>query len=206
MSRQPTQVSAYLIMVALAANGTYAAGPTTLTFGELPFQSVDGLSFQGVKFGYNLENTNSPDAYYHSYGPGSLDMIDDPSLTGNSAGILILTFDQPTPILQFGAALNTGNPLSPGFTVELFDEGLNSIGISSVDTIPATGVLGFSEALFLHSGTLVLRAFIDFADAPGSFALDNLTYHPIPEPTSLLMGILGILMLRPCRSINSTES
>jgi hypothetical protein len=175
--------------------GTTAAGAVTLTFDELPFQPVDGLSFQGVTFDFKIGGINSNDAFYNSFGPGTLTTIQDPSFTGNSTGILTLDFDVPTAILQFGAALSTADPLSPGFAVELFDANLQSLGTTNVDTLPAGGALGFSEALFEYTGTPVVRAIVDFADDPGSFAVDNLVF--IPEPSALFMWLMGFALILP---------
>lgn len=165
---------------------------TVLTFDEVPFQPVDGLTVKDVTFDFKIDGTDSTEAFYHSFGPGTLDYIEDPSLTGDSTGILTMDFAAPTDVLQFAVALNTADDLTPGFTVELFDETLQSLGANSVDTTSVTGVIGFSEGVFAHSGTPVLRAVVDFADAPGSFALDNLT-HNVPEPSALLLLSMGIL-------------
>jgi len=167
------------------------AGAARLTFDELPFQPVDGLSFQGVTFGFVVDGAPSTDAFYHSFGPGQLATVQDPSLVGSATGVVTLNFDQPTPLLRFGVALNTADALSPGFRVELFDASLGSIGVVPVDTNATTGPLGFSEALFEHVGAPVGRAVIDFADGPSSFGLDNLTYVRIPEPSTLALICLG---------------
>ena len=163
-----------------------------MTFDELPFQPIDGLSFQGVTFDFQIDGNESLDAYYHSFGPGDLVTVQDPSLTGSSTGILTLDFAVPTPTLQFGAALNTGDPLSPGFVVELFAAPLQSLGTIPVDTTSDTNSLGFSEAQFDYSGTPIARAVIDFADPPGSFAVDNLTYF-IPEPSAAAIVLFGFI-------------
>ena len=187
------------LLLAMAAGTTTAASAVTLTFDELPFQPVDGLSFQGVTFDFKIDGTDSLDAYYNSFGPGDLTTIQDPSLTGNSAGILTLDFDVPTPALQFGAALGTGESLAPGCVVELFAIALESLGTTSVDTMATSGPLGFSEALFESTGTPIVRAVIDFADDPGSFALDNLRF--IPEPSVVFLSLIAFaLLMLPVRS------
>jgi hypothetical protein len=188
---------AYAAVIVLI--GTATARATTLTFGEIPFQPVDGLSFRGVTFDFKIGGLNSGDAFYNSYGPGTLTTVDDPSLTGRSTGILTLDFDVATAILRFGAVLNSGDPLSPGFAVELFDADLQSLGTTAVDTLPAGGALGFSEALFEYSGTPVGRAVIDFADDPGNFAIDNLVF--VPEPSTRCLWLLASTLILPplCR-------
>jgi hypothetical protein len=199
-----TRFGALTVLVAALLGVVSAAAATTLTFDELPFQPIDGLSFEGVTFGFTVGAANSTEAYYNSYGPGAIATIQDPSLTGDSAGIVTLDFDLPTRLLQFGAALNTGDPLTPGFSVELFDASLHSLGVTPVDTLPAAGAFGFSEALFDYSGTPVLRAVIDFAHEPGSFALDNLTY--VPEPATLTLVLLATLALAGGRFVPFSRS
>ena len=164
---------------------------TTITFDEIPFQSVNGLSFERVDYSFQIAGTDSDDAFYASFGPGNLTEISDPSLTGNSAGILTLDFELPTPILEFGVAVNTADSLDPGFSVELFDSNMNSMGTTDVETIAVGNSISFSESKFSYSGSAVSKAIIDFADAQGSFAFDNLVYE-VPEPQC---GFLAALFL-----------
>lgn len=176
------------------------AQQSLLRFDEVPFQPVDGLAVQGVEFGFTVDGQPSTEAFYHSFGPGALTLIDDPSLTGDSRGVLSLLFDRPTPNLSFAAALSTASPLSPGFTVELFDATNQSLGITPVATA-ASGALSFSEGAFSYTGTPVTRAVVDFADGPGSFAFDNLAYA-IPEPSSgalATLAIVGVFSRRAAR-------
>jgi hypothetical protein len=188
---------ALTLLIGTSTSVVGTAGAITLTFDEVPFQSVDGLTVQGVTFDFKIDGTDSSDAFYNSFGPLGLTTIEGASLEGDSTGILTLQFAVPTPILRFGAALNTGDALSPGFRVELFNASDESLGITPVDTTPAAGALGFSEAWFDHSGTPIVRAVVDFADDPGRFAMDNLTY--VPEPTTLAIAVVALLALAACR-------
>jgi hypothetical protein len=167
------------------------SGETTLTFDELPFQPVDNLSLLGVTFDFKVGGVDSTDAIYGAGGPGTITFVQDPSLEGNAAGILTLDFTEPTSLLNFGVALSTFGSLTPGFTVELFDPALMSLGITPVNT---SSLLSFTEGLFTYSGAPVTRAVIDFNEtAAGRFALDNLTFggsQSVPEPTSTL-GVLA---------------
>src|SRR3990167_4833115 len=154
------------------------ASATTLTFGEVPFQSVNGLTVQGVTFTFTVGGSPSTDAFYNSGGPGVTTYISDPSLEGNSAGVLTLDFAAPTTVLQFGVAISEFTTLSPGFTVQLFNASLASIGTFPVITNPMPA---FSEGQFSYNNTTtpVKRARISFAvPFSGSrFAFDNLTYN-----------------------------
>lgn len=168
----------------------------TLTFDELPFQPVDNLSFMGVTFDFKIGGVDSTDANYNSSGPGNITFVQDPSLEGNAAGILTLDFDKHIAKLEFDVSLNTFNPLVPGFTVELFDKNLTSLGVTPINTNP---LISFTENTFSFVGiSSVKRAIIDFNETTlvTRFALDNLHFEEeqkIPEPTSF-SGLLLVLI------------
>lgn len=67
---------------------------------------MNGLSFKGVTFGFEIGGIPSADARYHALGPGSMTYVRDPSLEGASAGTLTLSFDRPTTLVEFGIARN----------------------------------------------------------------------------------------------------
>ncbi|MDC0935964.1 hypothetical protein OAS39_06735 [Pirellulales bacterium] len=166
---------------------------TVLTFDELPFQPIDDLSIAGVTFDYRVAGVDSSEASYKNFGPGTLTFVNDPSLGGDTAGILALMFNVPTPVLEFGLALNTGEALAPGATVQLIDSDGGTIDLIEVDTSVTTN-LGFSEALFRHDGALVAKAVIEFADRSNSFAIDNLTFG-VPEPAAGLLAACALALL-----------
>lgn len=181
------------VVLGLMSAGVADAGMVTLTFDELSNQPVDGLSYMGVTFGFTVGGVSSADARYNAFGPGTIMNLQDPSLEGNVLGILTLDFTPlPTDQLQFGVALETFVPLTPGFTVELFDQSLVSLGITNVNTFTP---VSWSEALYTYSGgTLIRRAVIDLNEmgVQNRFALDNLTFNPVPAPGAILLGILGL--------------
>jgi hypothetical protein len=167
-----------LLPFAFSAPALAAKPVTTLTFDELPFQPVDGLSISGVTFGFQLGGVPSTDANYGAFGPGSTTYVQDPSLEGNSAGVLTMTFDQPTTVLEFGIARSCGCTLTPGVSVELLQPGAagRSRGVNTLTTSP---IISFSEALFSYSGPAVQTAVITFPSSGVAprFALDNLKFH-----------------------------
>lgn len=181
--------SAILVLAVLMSAGA-AEAASTLTFDELPYQSVDGLSYGGVTFGFTLSGSPSTDAYYGAIGPESLMYLQDSSLEGNARGILTLDFASPTNSLQFGIALNTKNSVTGAYTVELFDESLGSLGIISGNTDP---LICWSEGQFTYSGTAISRAVIDFNEQfSRRFAIDNLSTNTIPAPGAILLGSIGV--------------
>ena len=172
-----------LIVVAWSQVAT-AAPPITLTFNELPFQPVDGLSFMGVTFHFTVNGVPSGDANYDSGGPGRITYVQDPSLEGNAAGTLTLDFDTPTPVVQFGVALSTFAPLAAGSTVELFDSTLTSLAVLDVAT---AGIVSFTESRFSYHGQPISRVAITFnGHAALRFALDNLTFDNGLGPAATL--------------------
>ena len=167
-----------LLPFAFSAPALAAKPVTTLTFEEVPFQPVNGLSVSGVTFGFQIAGVPSADAFYGGFGPGSTTYVQDPSLEGNSAGVLTLTFDQPTTVLEFGIARSCFCTLTPGVSVELFKPGAagRSREVISITTSP---IVSFSEALFSYSGPAIQTAVISFPSPELAirFALDNLKFH-----------------------------
>ena len=167
-------ISILSLLMVVAWSRAAGAAPITLTFDELPFQPVDGLSFMGVTFHFTVGGVPSTDANYDSGGPGTITYVQDPSLEGNAAGTLTLDFDIPTPVVQFGVALSALGPLAAGCTVELFDSTLTSLGVIDVAT---ASIVSFTESRFSYHGQPISRVVITFnGDAAPRFALDNLTF------------------------------
>lgn len=197
MKSSVLSISALLLLGMLSS-----AQATTLTMDELPFQPIDGLTFSGVTFSFSVSGIPDLDANYSSGGPGATTYVQDPSIEGNSSGILGLDFANPTADLGFGVALSTFASLSPGFTVELFDAALVSLGTFPINTDP---LISYTEGQFTYLGAPVLRAVIDFDDGAGRFAFDNLTFSStsVPEPASLALlgiGLAGLGAMRRRRS------
>jgi len=183
------KLCAILVLSVLMSAGAVQAA-STLTFDELPHQSVDGLSYEGVTFGFTVGGSPSTDAYYGAIGPGVLTYLQGRSLESNAQGILTLDFASPTNLLEFGIALNIRTPVTGAYTVELFDKSLGSIGIISENTNP---LIYWSEGKFSYSGTLVSRAVIDFNEQHATrFAIDNLSTNTIPAPGAILLGSIGV--------------
>jgi hypothetical protein len=162
---------------------------------ELPFQPVNGLTFQGVTFGFTVGGSPSTDANYDAGNGGIQTYTQDPVIEGTTAGILTLDFARPTPLLEFGVSASTSAALVPGFQVELFDAQLNSLGVTPVDTAPV-GSDFFTEGQFTYHGTPILRVVVTFSPGAERFAFDNLTFIGIVNPAPALSAVgLALMMI-----------
>lgn len=177
------------LVLLLASRGAALADPVTLTFGELTPRAANGVSIAGVTFGFTVNGLPSGAAIYNAFGPPSLAFVQSPALVGNTAGVLTLNFAVPVDSLQFGVALSSLAPFAPGFAVLLYDENAQAFAVVGVPTAP---ILTFSEGQFRFSGALVSRAVIAFHPSAAQFALDNLTFTPVPEPMTLLLLGAGL--------------
>ncbi len=179
---------AVCVLATLMSAGA-AEAAVTLTFDELPYQTVDGLSYEGITFGFSIDGNPSADAHYNAIGPGVLTYVQDSSLEGNARGVLTLDFASPTNLLEFGLALDTRRPVTDAYTVELFDKTMTSLGTITDSTDP---LILWSEGMFSYTGAAISRAVISFNDQYARrFALDNLTANTIPAPGAILLGSLG---------------
>ena len=215
MRRATFMLMALVAMVLSLTAMQASAQEVTLTMDEDPpgHVPVDGLSFEGVTFGFTVGGIGSTDATYDSGNGGNCTFTQDPVIEGDAAGTLTLDFLVPTPLLQFGVALNAANAsLSPGFSVALFDASLNPIGTTSVAANPQP--CGFPGGQFSHSGTPVRRAVITFNHSfseGARFGFDNLTYisgsnAPIPTLTEWGMVLfVGLLVLGALRQIRRRQ-
>lgn len=191
----------------------------TLTFDELGSPTpVDGLTVLGVTFDFKVDGVNSRDATYNlsfslplpTEAPENLfTLLQQPLLEGNAKGILTLDFTAPVSRIRFATALPVFNTLTPGFSVELFNPELQSIGIIPVETNP---IVFLSEGLFTYSGVPVIRAVVDFDEtklgfdelSPPRFILDNLSYTKVPEASSL-PGLLALVVLGGALQLSRQE-
>jgi hypothetical protein len=209
------------LCLALALPSAAWAQATTLTFDEVPpypgtlnppVPSIPTpvtnpaaaaglspfLSFNGVTFQFRVDGALSADARYNARGPGDFNFIQGQVLEGDAGGVLTLTFDLPTPVLGFGLALSSPSNLTPGFTVNVYeDPGSSSIGAIPVNT---QNLAGTTEARFSYVGAPIRQAVIDFNEGPlptfpRRFAMDNLTFTPIPEPATVALFSTGLLGL-----------
>jgi len=189
-----------LFVLLLAAPGTSGAGTITFDeFGNSPLIDVNGFHTHGVTFSF----TSGPAFYSQSVGTAGNALLSvDPVLSGPTNGVLNLTFDYSSTLLQFDILLLSiatiddsidGLNGGPAYTVVL------SNGVSfSGSTTPYIGG-GYSEGVFSYSGAPISGAAISFfsgMDMSGlpvtDFGLDNLSFVS-PEPVSFF-GMAGGLL------------
>jgi hypothetical protein len=181
-----------LLAVALLAGAPISIHAEQVLTNVLSFDGVtpgpvDGLTVQGVTFGFRVGGVASTAATIGlSGGPGPTPLNSPPNLEGPANGILTLNFSTPTLLLRFGSHLSTTADVPLGLTVQIFDASFSPVGAPIPLAMPRTP--NFAGGTFVYSGGVVGRAVIDFNDAAvpvGSrFTLDNLTYTVVPEPKS----------------------
>ena len=67
----------------LPASAQAAKETVTLRFTELPLQPIDGVTINGLTFGFTIDGAPSPTgAFYNAQGPGQITFVQDPSLSG----------------------------------------------------------------------------------------------------------------------------
>jgi hypothetical protein len=183
-----TMLAAAILSIALLSAAH--ANATTITFDELPYQSVDGVSYNGVTFHFSIGGVTSTDAFYDSTGPGVTQYLNDPSLEGNASGSLRLDFVTPQTSLIFGVGLSTGQNVLSGLHVALLGSGGSPVGSSSLDLLVGTSFI--AENRYTYSGPAFSSAVLSFNNsAAPRFAIDNLTYTPSAVPVPAAVWLLG---------------
>lgn len=191
-----------------------AGTPTVLiTMDDMAAQPIHGLMHpEGLTFGFTVNGVADNDATYASGGPGSTAFIQDPSIEGTTAGVVSLTFDQPSTLLEFGLAVNEmGVSVPNGLSVELFTPLGVSLGEGLFDLVPTTGDISdaFAEARFTYSGPAIQSATIGFPvpmDEVERFAFDNLRFNRVPEPASAVLVAMSLFAVVAVRWRNQCQA
>jgi PEP-CTERM motif len=171
------------------AIGSAALGPgsTLTTFTGLPnLAEVNGLSVNGILFGYSLGNGQ----VVLDGGPGATNNISPLNIvsTGNNSGILSMSLPGYAGSFGFGFAVLATVPLANAVTISLFD-GATLVGsmnyAGAPDPIFTGGFAGIQSTIAFNNVQVVFNS----TNAP-AFALDNIrTAAAVPEPgTWLLLG------------------
>lgn len=186
----PIQTAKLAACFLLAVASAESARAALIKFDELPTQTLNGISLQGVAFKFEIGGGVSTDATFNSNAIGGTTTLNlqSPTAEGNADGVLTLDFAQPVSLLSFDVARLTSLTLT-GATVSLFDPALAGFATTPVTV---TNLATFSEGKFNYGGTTpVRRAVVTFnAGAGPRFAIDNLSFAVVPEPGTMLAGML----------------
>ena len=134
-----------------------AATPHFDEFGTSPLLNADGMHVFGVTFHFSPGSAD----YNGQIGTSGLAvLVSDPLLAGPTTGTLTLTFDDPTPLLQFDLALLSLDTISSAHKVTLSSGEVLSgstepqpLGLYSEGTLLYTGVPATGAAITFFGGT-----------------------------------------------------
>jgi hypothetical protein len=173
----------------------FPAGSPLLTFDGLSTNTeVNGLVVSGVTFQVAVAGAPANGLVVIDGGPGPSNHISPPNIVSlsNPAGVT-LTALLPTASTQFGYgyAVLTGGTVPAATTIQLFN-GATSLGsLSYTATSDPIFPGGFAG---IDSTTPFDRVVLTFAPIPVAvaFAVDNIRFTPIPEPSSVVLLSLGL--------------
>ena len=164
------------------------AGPVsaeTIDFTEVPAGTrADGAKIEGVTFNFTVNGVASTMATIGTTGPGTTTITQAPMLEGPTTGLLTLNF--PTPVSQVGfsyvALYQQADP--NGLTVTMLD----SKGGTVSKDLAIERIAAYSGVRYDNTPVVpIVRLTIDPNQLRGArFAVDNVTFTPVPEPAGLL--------------------
>lgn len=154
--------------------------------------SINGLTINGVTLGFTQAGSPSPEALASTNITGATQYIDSQALTGPTDGVLTMSFADPIDTISFAVAETTADPLSPGFTVSLYDAGGNLLQTDPIDTV--SNVL-FSEGQFSYTGTAASSVVVSFDSGDANqFAMGAVSYN-LPEPGDMATFAVALVAL-----------
>jgi|HubBroStandDraft_2_1064218.scaffolds.fasta_scaffold187723_2 hypothetical protein len=176
---------------------TAAKANQIIDFSTLPQESVDGVTADGVTFGYSEFGSSSPEAFFNeAVGAGNTVLVQPTALVGLADGVLTMNFATPESEIDFAVALTTDVSLSPGFSVTVFDASGDVLDSTNVAT---TVLANLTEGAFSYDGSAASSVSITFDSIDGvfqgdanEFALGNVT---VPEPDSIAIFAMGLMAL-----------
>jgi hypothetical protein len=177
----------------LGSLSAVTANATTIDFGSVPEESANGVTLDGVTFGYTEFGSASPEALVGvDVGAGVAQGITSSALVGPTDGVLTLSFASPVGQIGFDVAETTNLSLTPGYSVSVFNAAGTLLTTTNVDTNP---LVLFSEGEFNYNGGPASSVVISFDSVDANeFALGPVTYG-VPEPADigiLAVGLIGL--------------
>lgn len=188
-------IASVVASIMLSAVMPVLAKATTIRFDELSPVPAHGLVFSDVRFEFFVDSAPSTDATFGGATAGCQVFVCDPSLEGDANGRLVVTFLTPAVSFAFGLVRDWPLPLSPGASIAIFDSTSNLLASQTIDLTPPPE--GFAEGLFTYEDGPVGRFELTFASPALSprFGLDNLSVNTVPEPHTVALVALGIVVL-----------
>jgi hypothetical protein len=184
--------AAYSSVVAVGP-GAFPAGTTLLDFGALSTGAeVNGLNVNGVQFSYTVGGSPLNGAVQIDGGPGTTNNITPQNIVsiGNNTGILGLLLPAPVTLFGYGYAILNTTAVANAATINIF-MGSSNLGTLSYNGVPdPTFTGGFAG---IQSTIPFNRVELTFNSAAGpAFAVDNVRFAPIPEPSTLLLTAAAV--------------
>lgn len=188
------------LLLAMTGMAAIAQAAVTVDFSAIGSGSMDitdaGYSIDGVTFGYD----NFGDAAYSA-------AVDSHGVSGSTYGLLTLDFEAPVDALNFDFAIRgTSRPDGDALFITFKNGAVETDASAAATFVPqypgnpagvgdAFGTLAYSGGAFDQASMLFAY---DPSLAGGQiFTVNNLSYEPvsppIPEPSSLLCEIFGLL-------------
>ena len=182
------------LVAAILLGSVYTTGAQAtqiIDFSTLPQESVDGVTADGVTFGYSEFGSSSPSAFFdEAVGAGNTVLVGPTALVGAADGVLTMSFASPVAGISFPVALTTNMSLTPGFSVTVFDAGGNVLDSANIDT---SVLANFSEGEFSYNGADASSVAITFDSVDANeFALGSVE---IPEPGDIGFLAVGLMAL-----------
>ena len=168
--------------------GAFPASATAITFmGLADGLELNGLTVGGVLFSYSLGNGN----VVIDGGPGVTNNVNPPDVvsTGNNTGILTLVLPSLETMFGYGYAILDTAAVPNATTITLFNGATNVGALSysgSLDPIFTGGFAGIQSTVPFNSVELTFSSV-----AAPSFALDNVLFASVPEPSAILLMLTG---------------
>jgi hypothetical protein len=199
----PSVFAAAAMLCASASASVVAVGPAAFPTGAtlIDFQTVptgtevNGLVINGVTFSYAVGGVPLNDAVVIGDAPGITNHIFPPNIvsTGNATGILGIQLPAPVFLLGYGYAIFSSGTLPAATTISVFS------GATPLGSLPYTGV---SDPFFtggfagIQSTIAFDRVQVTFnSGETQGFALDNLQFASVPEPSTVWLLNIGVALL-----------
>jgi hypothetical protein len=174
----------------------FPTGATLIDFQTVPTGTeVNGLVINGVTFSYAVGGVPLNDAVVIGDAPGITNDIFPPNIvsTGNATGILGIQLPAPVFLLGYGYAIFSIGTLPAATTISVFS------GVTPLGSLPYTGV---SDPFFtggfagIQSTIAFDRVQVTFnSGETQGFALDNLQFASVPEPSTVWLLNIGVALL-----------